>query len=222
MKNVTCVPYVKLLRVLITQYNRAPIYVPYLLTFTEQLDDFIRKHGDVESSIDLPFTIHEVYDRLQDRNVPQIPTNLTPSHDPTPSPPQPSLTTTSDGEVVASLELNNDSIENTEEWLFDDITPTSNALQRLAKQRCPCCLIGVHPPEPCYFCEQDFIPTALKQRIALYNKVHGTKPPPGSKIKEWRPKSIPAIYGRSKQKTICFAQDGRKQFKLSNPFRNTA
>ena len=146
----------------------------------------------------LPFAVHDVYDRLQDRNVPQIPSNLLQAVEP--SPPTAISSSTNDNAVVASLELHSDIADIADEILDNDIDPTINALHRLAKQRCPCCLIGVHPPEQCYLRGQEFIPTALKQRIALYNKAHGSKPPSGSEIKAWNPKSIPAIHSSNKQK----------------------
>ena len=98
----------------------------------------------------------------------------------------------------------------------EELFPSISAANRLQKIRCKCCLIGFHPPEQCYIRGLQFLPTKLRQRVMLFNKQHGDKPPPGTKPKEWNPRSIPAIH--SDKKKVRFDKKGG----LSNPFKNTA
>ena len=76
MKSILYVPYIKIRSPLVEQLCRAPVYLPYLLTYEEQLDAHITAHGDVDNSVGLPFTIHDVHNKLETRNVPAIPPTL--------------------------------------------------------------------------------------------------------------------------------------------------
>ena len=205
-KNIAHVPYVKILQTFLEQLRRAPCYVPYLLPFQQVLRAHIKRHGDVDTSFGLPFTIHDVYGILQDNMVPDIPPSLDPS-----SSLSAGTTSFSDGAILASLDS----------YVDRHFDPSINAFQRntnFAKNRCQACLIGIHPANQCYHRGDDFLPIELKQRIALYNKQHGNKRPPGVPVKEWNPKSIPAILDKQPNK-VTFGDTHGKD-KISNPFKN--
>ena len=211
MKNVQHVPYIKILQIFLDQLRRVQAYVPYLLPFQQTLRFHIKRYGDVDNSFGIPFTIHDVYGILQDNQVPEIPPTLDGIKN-NGSNQQQSSNTISDGALLASSEV----------WLDENFEPTMNAFQRIKKMganRCKCCLIGIHSADQCYLRGPDFMPTALKQRIALYNKQHGTTRPANVPIKDWNPKSIPPSFSSNKQKQVKFGDD--KKPAVSNPFKNT-
>ena len=220
MKSIWHVPYIKLLSLFMSELLRAPEYVPYLLPFLQKLYSHIRMHGDMDTTPGLPFTIHEVHQHMKDNWVPEIPTLLTPksSSNNQPSNAKTVITPYDDNTVIASVEMSQyEDIIYEIARLDDEVAPNISAMNRMNKIRCKCCLIGFHPPEQCYIRGLNFLPPALRKRVMLYNKQHGDKPPPGTALKDWNPRSIPAIH--TDKKKVQFANQKKE---VTNPFKNTA
>ena len=66
------------------------------------------------------------------------------------------------------------------------------------------------------------MPEALCQRIAVYNKQHGSEPPANTEVKAWNPKLMPPVHN-NKQHTVRFApNDQQSRNRIANPFQNIA
>ena len=103
-----------------------------------------------------------------------------------------------------------------------------NSLQQLTKQRCKCCLVGIHHESQCYARGEFFQPPELQKRIKLFNKQHRSKPPEGTVLKEWKPRSISADHEPTDNK-VTFGKENKGKYKnnnrkstTTNPFKNTA
>ena len=80
-----------------------------------------------------------------------------------------------------------------------------------------------HPAETCFLRSIHFRPHELNQRINLYNQQHGDKPPPGTILPKWNPKTPPADQSSlDKQPTsrdkLAAVSNQKKSFR---PFTNT-
>jgi hypothetical protein len=69
-------PRIKLLQKFISDLMRSSIYIPYLLNYEMKLIEHIEEYGDSDYSVPLPFTMKQVYDYLQRRDIQDIPQEL--------------------------------------------------------------------------------------------------------------------------------------------------
>ena len=189
------IPTIKLTNKFVVELCRSPSYFPYLMTYQEQLIKHIKTFGDVDNSYPLTFTMNEVYDMLNRMGAPAtpgplrhtqppiIPTTITPMTTTTPSPKEDFHA------VIASLDITVDN---------ECSTPTiCAAVSSNNRQRCQACLLGFHETVDCFLRGSAFQPPDLRRRINIYNQVHGDKPPPDHKFREYKPRSMNPIHKKS-------------------------
>jgi hypothetical protein len=66
---------------------------------------------------------------------------------------------------------------------------------------CQCCMTPGHTSDHCFLRGKNFRPDALNKRINVFNQQHGDKPPQGTEIKSWNPRSPPPILQKSTSST---------------------
>ena len=76
-------------------------------------------------------------------------------------------------------------------------------------------MTGPHPAAKCFLRGLSFQPKELQQRINLYNKQHGMKPPVGQEPANWKPRSLNPTHQHTPTKV---STDPKKTF--SRPFEN--
>jgi hypothetical protein len=176
---------------------RAPIDVPYLVDFETKLIQHLEDHGDADFTIPLPFTMKNVYDYLERRSISQqVPQELYEARKSTIMPASTTKSTldsiTQSAQLLANCEKQPQPITQIDNYydLFVLTDPKICAFVRNKKNMCECCMTGPHPASKCFLRGLNFQPKELQQRINLYNKQHGYKPPEGQEPSEWNPRSL--------------------------------
>ena len=77
-KEMRLIPSIKILDCYVNQLLRAREFLPYLLHFQDKLIDHYERFNDRDFSVTLPFTLKQVYRKLQRNGVSQIPSDLKP------------------------------------------------------------------------------------------------------------------------------------------------
>ena len=226
------IPKIKILSRLVGELARSQNYMPYLMSYQNDLSDYIEMFYDQDHSAPIPFTMKKLYNHLVRNNVPDVSTHtLRPSEHKIVTSSPPASTSNEHGpSIVASIEhMTNDSLIHDNTY-FDDneyasnsnedeIRPTILAMQRRQRERCQVCLMGFHTPDECYLCGKNFVPKELAQRINLYNKQFGDKLPTGKQPRQWTPQSIPAIHSSNQNRKVP-TQPNPSERKKFAPFQN--
>jgi hypothetical protein len=218
-RSSSAIPRVKILVRFLQELQRCQDFVPYLVGFQRDITSHLRSFGDIHHQEKLRFDIDDVYSMLDQSGLSMLPTKLRPS--PTSqssqsvSPPIPVFSSNPPGiPTIASCEYD----------------PSIHAFTS-HKRRCQVCLMGFHQEDDCYLRGPNFIDPALQRRINIYNQNCGDKPPPGHKVKEWKPQSIPPFEFNSPHKSrkqVDFSPSSSSQIqkpslkKQSKPFSNAS
>jgi hypothetical protein len=233
------VPYTKLVKRFITELMRAQEYQPYLLSFEREIIQHIKQHGEHNLTHKAPFTIMEIYESITTYSIPAIPSKLLPSRNLINTPPITSLpiTTPNVQSVIASGivtdKVDNDETDNVnkefalEEWYTESTNePIIGAIQKKSDNNnrnkgprpfCQCCMTPGHTSDHCFLRGQAFRPELLNKRINVFNQQHGDKPPPGTEIKTWNPRSPPPILNNNKSSTKPTIKFGHMETTKTNP-----
>ena len=217
-------PCIKLLQKFLTELIHSSIYIQYLLDYETKLIEHIENYGDSDYSVPLPFTMKQVYDYLQRHDIQDIPQQLRKAKTKactTTSKASSSYSTSSSSydktlPIVANCETPTSVQAQSHFDIYDDLFSYSDpeicAFVRNKKNICECCMTGPHPAECFFFRGPNFRPKELEQRINLYNKQHGSKPPEGKDPIQWNPRSL--------NPTHRHTNTNNKQKNLSCPFEN--
>jgi hypothetical protein len=175
----SAVPKIKILIRFLQELQRCQDFVPYLVGFQRDLTSHLRSFGDINHQEKLRFDIDDVYAMLDQSGLSMVPQTLRPSH-----------TSTSLPSSSSSLPLTSSTPPGLPTIASCEYDPSIHAFTS-HKRRCQVCLMGFHQEDDCYLRGPHFIDPALQRRINIYNQNCGDKPPPGHKVKEWKPQSIP-------------------------------
>ena len=214
------VPVIKITSRFIHQLNRAREYSPLLTRYIDLLEDHIDRFGDVDSRIDIGFSIADIFEYFEKMKAVEVPSSLThtsiPHHASQPS-------TTKSNEVICGLAQEHDPDSGNVEALIESLSGTiiegcSNPVMCAAvrannRSCCQACLLGFHDEVKCFLRGPNFQPDALKRRIRIYNQIHGDKPPKGKEPVDYQPGAKSAIH-QSSQNNIS---NTKRPFQ---PFRN--
>ena len=199
------IPTIKILDTFITNLARAQEYAHHISSYQDLLLTHYKTYNDMDYQAPLPFLLQDVYDRLSELRVPHTPRFLLEINDDTNNndfiPPSTS-SSANDNHIIASfinsLSLQTENDDDSTDINFDDAVsnecnhPVMCALARTSrnpKQLCPACLLGFHQANDCFARGSNFLPKPLHQRINVYNKQHGDKPPSTHVIQDYKPKS---------------------------------
>ncbi len=238
------IPMTRICNRFVQELNRANEYVPHLTTYYSKLRHHLKVHGLESTSPPLSFTIEEIYDHLDQVDAPSIPSSLRPStvdrqqqHLQESTNTIESTTQSNDICSISRLEAtDNNFVSNIASFIaspdfesmiasFDYSEPATDCINpsicknETIRRRCQVCLRGFHDEINCYLRGQAFMPDSLRQRINIYNKVNGDKPPAGHKPAEWKPTSIPAIH-RNKKETSQSTSEQKVNRQRYRPFSN--
>ena len=177
-------PRIKLLEKFIFELMRSPIYIPYIMDYEMKLITHLEEHGNTDYTVSLPFTMKHVYDLLQRRKIKFVPQELNEASTATfvsQSADASTYNSPSSQPLLANCETQLQQQTEIDDYDDDHIyqldTPELCAFICNKRNICECCMTGPHPAEKCFLRGPSFQPKELQQRINLYNKQHGSKPP---------------------------------------------
>ena len=197
------VPHFPITKRFITELMRVEEYRVFLVIFQEKLLTLQKVYGEYNAGKYLDFQLSDVYEMLLQYQVPSTSNKpLLPSPNVTNSNNNGHATLQYPTIALASIEDQEIQIES---WYNHDISQDSNdvshpsisALNRGNRPFCHACLTPGHIDHSCWLRGIEFMSIELVQRINLYNQQKGNKPPPGTVIPKWKPKTPPPIINQS-------------------------
>ena len=219
------IPHFKLIRRFVSELMRAREYQPYIMDYHKCIIRHVKQNGE-HTTIPVSFTLHDVYDELSAFAVTSVPAMLD----------------TSPNLIVESSSLNNTfptdvgnshnaphphiaytAIDYCQPCDDDqDMSPIIAAAMRnvRTKKFCQACMTIGHEADRCFLRGPNFRPKELTQHINIYNQQNGDKPPAGTILPIWNPRSPPAMLdGKSNQKSTK-NDSSTVPSKPSRPFTN--
>ena len=221
------IPHFKLVRRFVSELMRAREYQPYVMDYHKLIIRHVKQNGE-HTTTPVPFTLHDVYDELSAFAVAPIPSKLEPSPN--------LLVTTNDinDNLLPHLEstghLPSSDIQphiaytaidycQSSDTDPDQLSPIIAAAMRnvRSKKFCQACMTIGHDADRCFLRGINFRPKELTQRINIYNQQNGDKPPAGTVMPIWNPRSPPPMLDKSSHQSN---QKSSSKSKPTRPFTN--
>lgn len=223
------IPHFNIVKRFVTELMRVEEYRVFMVIYQQQLLQLQLLHGEYGAQQYLTFSITDIYEHLTQNVVPvKSAKSLLPS-------PNVASSNNSEGKstfptpkiaYIAPDDDIDDNVLDIDDWYdhHEEQQAVISLMKRKARPFCNACLTPGHDETRCFLRGPHFRPKELTQRINVFNQQNGDKPPPGTELPKWNPRTPPADMNSSKKKATNrdrLQEVSNEPKKSMRPFANT-